>query len=70
MITKSLNVRFIEGSVQTDTFIKLVYGAKAYDQIKQDIAFTRDNRYWRDHQGQPRRISGKKPLLHNGKKPQ
>ena len=67
MITKSLNASFIEGSVQTDTFIKLVYGAKAYDLIKQDIAFTRDNRYWHDHQGQPRRNPTKQPLLHNGK---
>lgn len=69
MITKSLNVSFIEGSVQPDTFIKLLYGAKAHDQIKQAISFTLDNRYWHDHQGQPRRNPTKQPLLHNGKKP-
>ena len=32
-------------------------------------AMASDRTYWIDHQGQPRRIPHKKPLLHKGRKP-
>jgi hypothetical protein len=32
-------------------------------------ALANDSTYWVDHQGQPRRIKHRKPLLHKGRKP-
>lgn len=32
-------------------------------------AFDHGHRYWIDYRKQPHRMPGKKPLIHNGKKP-
>ena len=53
--------------------------AKLWDKLRQQVplmnliaqeqAISNGDRYWHDHQGQPRRNPTMRPLLHNGKAP-
>lgn len=54
--------------INDNTFAFMVE-TEEYDRAKKLQAVVLRNRYWRDHQGQPRLAPGRTPLLHNGGKP-
>ena len=66
MITKTLNVTFFDVN---HNMMTLMFGIEEYNRHQHIQATILRNRYWRDHQGQPRRNPYMRPLLHNGKKP-
>lgn len=65
-LTKTVNVSFFDVN---HNMIALMFGIEEYNRAKLFQAIIHRNRYWRDFNGQPRRTPGKRPLIHNGKKP-